>query len=107
MIFDAAAAHGYLACRHQLARGGAYVTALPSPGVLVGKALAAVFSQRCEFITVKSVAKDLDQLGAWIRDGLQVPIEARFDVRDLGAALDRLGKGEVRGRLAVRVDGGF
>jgi NADPH:quinone reductase-like Zn-dependent oxidoreductase len=107
VVLDAAAAHGFLACRHQLAKSGAYVTTLPSPGVFIGKAFAALSSQRCEFITVKSKAKDLEQLATWIRDGLQVPIDARFAVRDLAAALDRLGKGEVRGRLAVQVEGGF
>ena len=83
------------------------MTTLPSPGVFIGKAFAAFSSQRCEFITVKSVAKDLEQLASWVAAGLQVPIEARFPVRDVGAALDRLGKGEVRGRLVVQVEGGF
>jgi len=107
VVFDAAAAHGFLACRHLLATDGAYVTTLPSPGVLVGKAFAAFGSRRCEFITVKSVGKDLATLAGWIRDGLTVPIESRFPVRAVGAALDRLGRGEVRGRLAVQVEGGF
>jgi NADPH:quinone reductase-like Zn-dependent oxidoreductase len=107
VVFDAAAAHGFLACRHQLTRAGAYVTTLPSPGVFIGKAFAVFSSQRCEFITVKSAGKDLEQLATWIHDGLQVPIDARFPVRELGAALDRLAKGEVRGRLAVQVEGGF
>ena len=69
--------------------------------------VAALSSHRCEFIAVKSVGADLDQLAGWIRDGMQVPIDARFPVRDLAAALDRLGKGEVRGRVAVQVEGGF
>jgi NADPH:quinone reductase len=107
VVFDAAAAHGYLGCRHQLAEGGAYVTTLPSPGVLLGKAFAAFSSRRCAFIAAKSVAKDLEQLAGWMTAGLQVPIDARFPVRELGAALDRLGKGEVRGRLVIQVEGGF
>ena len=107
VVFDAAAAHGYLACRHMLAKGGAYVTTLPSPGVFLGKAIAAFSSHRCEFITVKSTGKDLEQLATWIHDGMQVPIDARFPVREVGAALERLGKGEVRGRLVVQVEGGF
>ena len=107
VVFDAAAAHGYFACRHLVAKGGAYVTTLPSPGVFVGKAFGALSSKRCEFIAVKSVAKDLEQLGAWILDGMQVPIDTRFPVRELGAALDKLRKGEVRGRLVVQVEDGF
>ncbi len=107
VVFDAAAAHSYLASRHLLAKGGAYVTTLPSPGVFLGKATAALSSRRCEFITVKSVGKDLEQLATWIEGGLQVPIGDRFPVRDLGAALARLGKGEVRGRIVVQVEGGF
>jgi len=107
VVFDAAAAHSYLACRHLLTRGGAYVRTLPSPGVFLGKAIAVLSSRRCEFIAVKPVRKDLEQLATWIRDGMQVPIEARFPVREVGAALQRQSKGELRGRLVVQVEGGF
>jgi NADPH:quinone reductase-like Zn-dependent oxidoreductase len=107
VIFDAATAHSYLACRRQLAKTGSYVPTLPSTGLLVGMALAAFSSQRCAFAAVKSAAKDLEQVAAWLLDGLQAPIEARFPVRELGAAMDRFAKGELRGRVVVQVEGGF
>ena len=107
VVFDAASAHGFGACKHLLAPGGAYVATLPSPAVFLGK-LAAMFSgHRCEFVTVKPLRKDLEQLATWIGEGMQVPIDARFPVKSLRQGLDRLGKGEVRGRLVVEIDGGF
>ena len=107
VVFDAAAAHGYLACQHQLGPHGAYVTTLPSPGVFLGKLTSLFSSRRCEFIAVKALRQDLELLATWLAGGLSVPIDTRFPVREARAALDRLSKGEVRGRLSVQVDGGF
>ena len=107
VVFDAAAAQGYFACRHQLTKSGSYITTLPSPGVFLGK-LASVFSsRRCEFIVVKSLAKDLELLATWIVAGMRVPIAARYPVRELGQALDLLSKGGVCGRIAIQVENGF
>jgi hypothetical protein len=47
------------------------------------------------------------QNSSWIGDGTAVPIDARFPVRDIQQALNHLSKGELRGRMAVQVDGSF
>jgi NADPH:quinone reductase-like Zn-dependent oxidoreductase len=107
VLFDAAPAYSYLACRHLLAPGGTYVRTLPDLGVALGKIAALFSSRRCELVAVKPVRKDLELLASWIERGLPIPIEARFPVRDLQRALERLERGQVRGRLAVQVDGGF
>ncbi|HEY3451158.1 MAG TPA: NAD(P)-dependent alcohol dehydrogenase [Myxococcales bacterium] len=107
VVLDAASAHSFLACRHQLGPAGAYVATLPSPGVFVGKLAALFSSKRCEFISVKSVGKDLELLASWIAEGMMVPVDARFPVREVRAALDKLAKGTVKGRVAVQVEGGF
>jgi len=107
VVFDAAAAHGYFACRHQLGPSGAYVVTLPSPAVFLGKLAAALGSRRCEFVAVKPLRKDLELLGSWIAEGMRVPVESRFAVKDLRAALDLLARGSVRGRIAVQIEGGF
>jgi NADPH:quinone reductase-like Zn-dependent oxidoreductase len=107
VVFDAAAAHGYFACKHQLAPRGAYVTTLPSPGVFAGKLAALLSSRRCEFVAVKSRAADLELVAGWLADTMAVPIAERFSVRDVKAALDALAKGRLLGRLAVQVEGDF
>jgi NADPH:quinone reductase-like Zn-dependent oxidoreductase len=107
VVFDTAAASDFLAFRQRLAAGGAYVTTLPSPGLLVGKVVAALTGRRCDFLVVKSVAADLELVAGWIAQGLQVPIEARFPVHHLSRAAALLAKGGRRGRLAIQVASGF
>jgi NADPH:quinone reductase-like Zn-dependent oxidoreductase len=107
VVFDAAAAYSYFAFRKCIVAGGAFVSTLPSPALILGKAVAALSSKRCEFTGVKPVTADLEQLAAWLQDGLQAPIDSRFPVKNLGAALMQLTKGEVRGRVVVQIDGGF
>jgi NADPH:quinone reductase-like Zn-dependent oxidoreductase len=107
VVFDAAAAYGYFAWRPKLAPAGAYVTTLPSPGVFVGKIAAAFTARRSEFVVVKAIPKDLERVASWISDGMRVPIDSRFPVRELPSALSRLAKGSVLGRISVQVEGGF
>jgi NADPH:quinone reductase-like Zn-dependent oxidoreductase len=107
VVFDAAAAYSYGKTRGQLAAGGAYVTTLPSPAWVGGKVMASLSSKRCRLIVVKSVAADLDQLGGWIAGGTRVPIDSKFAVRDLGQALEKMTKGELKGRIAVDVEEGW
>jgi NADPH:quinone reductase len=107
VIFDAASAHSFLSARHRLTPKGTYVRTLPDPGIALGKLAGLITGQRCEFITVQSVAADLDQMGVWIAGGMQVPIDSRFPVKDLAKAIARARSGEARGRIAIQVEGGF
>jgi NADPH:quinone reductase-like Zn-dependent oxidoreductase len=107
VVLDAASAHDYFAFRGMLSPQGAYVRTLPDLKIGLGKAAALFSSKRCEFITVKSVGQDLELLGSWMSDGLQVPIDARYPVRELSKALQHLVKGRVLGRIAIQVEGGF
>jgi NADPH:quinone reductase-like Zn-dependent oxidoreductase len=107
VVFDAAAAHSYSACKHLLTPEGAYVATLPSVAWAWGKVATLFSHHRCELIRVQSVPKDLDLLAAWIADGMQVPIDGRFPVKDVQAAISRMMSGKVLGRLSIQVDGGF
>ncbi|GLK77625.1 oxidoreductase [Methylopila jiangsuensis] len=103
IVFDAAAAYSYFAFRRRIGSHGAYVTTLPSPQLLLGKVMAPLSGKRCETGTVRSVAADLEQIAAWLANGLRVPIASRFPVTELGAALDQSAKGGLLGRVAVEV----
>jgi NADPH:quinone reductase-like Zn-dependent oxidoreductase len=107
VVLDAAAAYSYGKMRRQIAANGAYVTTLPSPAWVGGMVMASVSSKRCRMITVKSIAADLEELAGWIAGGTRVPIDCKFPVRDLGQALERLTKGELKGRIAVDVEEGW
>ena len=107
VVFDAAAAYSYASTRKMLAPAGAYVTTLPSPALLGGKIMTLVSKRHCHVVVVKSRAADLEQLATWIAGGLRVPIDARYPVRELAQALERLRKGELRGRVAIDVANGF
>jgi NADPH:quinone reductase-like Zn-dependent oxidoreductase len=106
VVFDPAAAYSYFAFRNRIAAGGAFVSTVPSPALFLGKAIAALSLQRCEFGSVRPVSDDLEQLAAWLQSGLQAPINSRFPVKDLGPALAALTAGAVRGRIVVQVNGG-
>lgn len=107
VVFDTSAAYSYFAFRNSIASRGAFVTTLPSPMLFLGKVAAAQSRKRCEVATVKPVSADLEQLAAWLASGLQVPINSRFPVKNLGDALALHAKGGTPGRIAVQVEGGF
>jgi NADPH:quinone reductase-like Zn-dependent oxidoreductase len=70
-------------------------------------ALAPLAGKRAGFFTVRSRRADLEQLAAWAAEGLKVPIDSRFPVRDVGKALARLARGGMKGRVVIEVEGGF
>jgi NADPH:quinone reductase-like Zn-dependent oxidoreductase len=107
IILDAAVAYSFVALSHLLRPGGVYISTLPGPGVLLAMALAPVFGKRAAFVAVKSKRADLEQLAAWAAEGMKVPIDSTFPVRDVAKALARLNKGGMKGRVVITVEGGF
>lgn len=107
VVFDAASAHSWFSTRHLLEPGGTYVATLPGAAAMAGIAVAPLFGQRARFFTLAARRSDLDLLASWALDGMPVPIDSTFPVRDLAAALARMGRGGMKGRVVIEVDGGF
>jgi NADPH:quinone reductase-like Zn-dependent oxidoreductase len=107
VVFDPACAYSFGAVRHMLRPGGAYIPTLPSPGLFLAMGLAPLLGKRVAFLTVRSRRTDLEQLAAWAADGLRIPIDSTFPVRDVGKALARLARGGMKGRVVIEVEGGF
>ena len=74
---------------------------LSFPALMAGK--------RCRFAQVQSKRDDLELLGQWIADGMELPIlvESRFPVRNLGEALQKRLDPARSGAIVVDVQGGW
>lgn len=107
VVFDTPAVHSFGRCARVLKKDGAYVTTLPGAALIAGMARALFTSKRCRFVQVASKREDLELVGAWLRDGLEVPIDSRFPVAELGAALNRQRNRERTGRVVVDVANGW
>ena len=107
VVFDTPAAYSYHRCRRRLAPGGAYVTTLPSVGLVTGKLAALLSSRRCLLVVVKSTTADLEQLGAWLEAGMKIPIETSYPIRDAASAIAEIGGGGRAGRIILDVAGGW
>lgn len=107
VVFDTPAVHSFGRCAKILREGGTYVTTLPDATLLTGMARALFSSKRCCFVQVDSRRADLELVGGWLSEGLEVPIDSRHRIADLGAALQRqTDRGRV-GRVVVDVTEGW
>jgi NADPH:quinone reductase-like Zn-dependent oxidoreductase len=52
---------------------------------------------------VRSRPDDLRTLGAWLADGLAVPIDSTISLAEIPAALERFERGAANGRIVVAV----
>ncbi len=107
VVIDAAAGYRWRQWRRALVPGGTYVTTLPSLQFLVDKVLSLFSNTRTSFVNVKARSADLQLLGSWLADGLEVPIDHIVAVRDVATALEQLRRGAALGRIAVDVAGGL
>lgn len=103
VVFDTPAVHSYGRCNKVLRPGGTYVTTLPDAALVTGTLASLFSSKRCKFIQVASRRADLELVGGWLADGLEVPIDSRTPVSDLGVALARFGDRARVGRVVVDV----
>src|SRR5206468_10931374 len=82
VVFDPAAAYRWRDWRGNLEPGGAYVTTFPSLAFVVDKVASWFSRTRVKFVQVKSRPADLELLGTWLQQGLEVPLAGTFAVRD-------------------------
>ncbi len=107
VVFDTPAVHSFARCSAILRTGGTYVTTLPDASLIAGIARALFTSKRCRFVQVASRRADLELVGGWLSDGLEVPIDSRHRIADLAIALERQSDRDRVGRVVVEVAGGW
>jgi NADPH:quinone reductase-like Zn-dependent oxidoreductase len=105
VVFDAASAYRWRDWRRNLKPGGTYVTTFPSVAFAIDKVASWFSRTRVRFIQVKSRPADLELLGKWLQEGLEVPLVGSVAVRDVARGLLQLQQSG--GRISVRVADGF
>jgi NADPH:quinone reductase-like Zn-dependent oxidoreductase len=104
LVFDCAAALSFWSARKILAPSGSYVTTLPSPSAISGLAFGWLVGRRCKLVIVKSRARDLAQLAAWLETGAvraHVERTVPWTVAGVRGGLELLASGAVRGKIGV------
>ena len=107
VVFDTPAVHWFGRWAKYLRPGGTYVTTLPNGNLLLGTFLSLFTRKRCRMLAVASRRKDLETVGGWLRDGLQVPIDSHHKVADLETAFRRQTERGRGGRVVVEVADGW
>jgi len=107
VVFDTPAAYSFGRCARILRKGGVYVTTLPGPELFTGKLRSLFSSKHCRLVTVESRREDLELVGSWLSEGLEVPIDSRFYIANLDAALKRQAESTRAGRVVVDVAEGW
>jgi NADPH:quinone reductase-like Zn-dependent oxidoreductase len=109
VVLDAVAFSSFSACRHLLNPGGAYVTTLPSPGVLVAGAarwVAGKFAatKQARFLMVRPQADDLAFLGRLADEQRLRPTIARtLPLERAREAQELSEQGHTRGKIVLEI----
>jgi D-arabinose 1-dehydrogenase-like Zn-dependent alcohol dehydrogenase len=107
VIFDTAVAYSYGKMKHLLNPGGTYLTTLPGPGIFLSMPVARLQGKHAGFAGVLAKRADFELLAKWVSEGMQIPIDSTYPVRDVGKAIGRMTQGGMKGRIVVTVEGGF
>ncbi len=107
VVFDTPGVHSFGRCAKVLRPGGTYVTTMPGPSLVTDMARALFTSKRCRFVQVAPKQADFELVGGWLSDGLEVSIDSRHKIADLGAALERQNDRGRAGRVVVDVAEGW
>ena len=97
VVFDTPAVYSFGRCVRILRAGAAYVTTLPNAALITGLARALFSSKRA----------DLELVGGWLSDGLEVAIDSCHRIADLGAAFKHQADPAQVGRVVIDVADGW
>jgi NADPH:quinone reductase-like Zn-dependent oxidoreductase len=107
VIFDTPAVYSYGVCAKSLRSNGTYVTTLPNIALMTGMLRALFSSKRCKFVQVSSKQEDLELVGRWLSEGLEVTIDSHYKIANLVEALKRQKDHNRIGRVVVDVADGW
>jgi len=110
IIFDVVSTSSFLRCRRSLKRGGAYISALPSPSVLLQMLWTSRFGSRKVVFSatgLRSVSIRLallKELTALVKDGkIKAVIDRRYPLDEIQDAHRYVAKGHKKGSVIINV----
>ena len=103
VVFDTPAVYSFGRCNRVLKAGGSYVTTLPGLSLITGMVRALLSSKQCRFVQVASKRADLELVGQWLSEGMEVAIDSRHALVDLADALKRQTEAGRVGRVVVDI----
>jgi NADPH:quinone reductase-like Zn-dependent oxidoreductase len=105
IILDVAAKLPFFKVRHLLEAQGRFISLLPSLSVIGGILLRPFLGQKCSFLVVKSIGRDLAQIARWIEEKkLAVPVDKIYSLKNVADAIRHLEKGGVKGKIGITID---
>jgi NADPH:quinone reductase len=107
IIFDASAAYRWQQWKGHLKKGGTFVTTLPSLGFAIDKIASLISSTATQMVFVKAKTADLELLGKWLSEGLEIAIDSTFPVRNVVQGFQRYENGGFLGRIVIDVENKF
>jgi len=103
VILDTTGTYAWGKASAALTPAGVMVTTLPGPALVLGTLAGLVSKKRCRWAGVRSTTADLQQLGAWLADGLSVRIAEHVPLADTARGLQRLKSGRLVGRIVIDI----
>ena len=110
VVFDAVGKSSFGACAPILRPGGAYVSTLPSPGLMLASVLRPLVGlvrsgKHAHFIMAKPSGADLAFLGGLCEEGKLRPVIARtYALEEARQAHDQSETEHAAGKIVLRVD---
>jgi len=103
VVFDACGGSSFSDCAKSLTAKGAYVTTVPNVNFLLGVLKACCSSKTDSLVRCASKKDDLDLIGQYLTDGLQIAIDSHFNITDLDAAFKRSLDKDRQGKIVIDV----
>lgn len=103
VVFDAAGVRSYGESARILTPRGAYVSSLPSVGLIAGKLLRKLYTRRSSHaLVMPRDAKTLHELARRVAEGsLAVRIDRRYPLERIRDALEYSERGHARGKIVI------
>ena len=110
VIFDTSGKYSILQLKYALKSGGTFVSTIPSPlnSPPLSYLIKALTGRTNVSLMVRCNRPDLETVGGWLATGsLEVPIDCTHGVKEIEAARERNRNSKKRGRVVIKVKGGW
>lgn len=110
VIYETSGKYSIFQLKYALKRGGTFVSTIPSPLNMppLSYLVKALTGRTYATLMVQCNRPDLETVGGWLATGaLEVPIDCTHGVKEIAAARERNSSPKKRGRVVIKVKGGW